>query len=150
MQLKHKDVYSYHPETGVYLGIAKAWESPLEPGKYLIPACATEEMPPETDDTQQAIWTGSAWEARETPKPEPEEPELPTKEELLERIRQIRNSKLAECDWTQLPDAPLTGASVGAWQEYRQALRDIPQTIDIESIAALDDVVWPVAPGGDA
>ena len=52
-----------------------------------------------------------------------------TEEEIAARnaaqaasIRASRNDKLAECDWTQLPDAPVDQA---AWAIYRQALRDV-------------------------
>lgn len=44
-------------------------------------------------------------------------------------LREIRNYKLMECDWTQLPNAPLTEAQVAAWTEYRQLLRDLPDVI---------------------
>jgi hypothetical protein len=37
-------------------------------------------------------------------------------------IRRLRNQRLADCDWTQLTDAPVDAA---AWAGYRQALRDI-------------------------
>jgi len=37
-------------------------------------------------------------------------------------IRSERNQYLAECDWTQLPDAPVDAAE---WAAYRQDLRDI-------------------------
>jgi Iap family predicted aminopeptidase len=37
-------------------------------------------------------------------------------------IRQIRNAKLTESDWTQVADAPVDKA---AWATYRQGLRDI-------------------------
>ena len=144
--MHYKAVYSYDPNTGKYQGTARAWESPLEPGVYLIPAHATEVEPPEVDENHQAIWNGESWDIKEIPvEPEPEKHE-PTKEELLEMIRQIRNEKLYECDWTQLPDAPLTNEQKQAWQEYRQALRDLPQTIDMEAISSLDDVVWPKCP----
>lgn len=43
-------------------------------------------------------------------------------------VRDHRNSLLSECDWTQIPDVPLTDEQRKAWQEYRQALRDIPET----------------------
>lgn len=52
-----------------------------------------------------------------------------TPEQIAERttaksndIRTERNRRLAECDWTQLPDAPV---DTSAWATYRQALRDI-------------------------
>ena len=42
--------------------------------------------------------------------------------EQAKSVRQTRVTKLAECDWTQLADAPVDKA---AWATYRQALRDI-------------------------
>jgi hypothetical protein len=44
-------------------------------------------------------------------------------------LKDIRNYKLLECDWTQLPNAPLTETQVAAWTEYRQLLRDLPDVI---------------------
>lgn len=38
------------------------------------------------------------------------------------QVRSLRNRLLAECDWTQLPDAPVNAQ---AWANYRQQLRDI-------------------------
>ena len=43
--------------------------------------------------------------------------------EQAKNVRDQRNQKLAECDWTQLADAPVDQA---AWSTYRQALRDVP------------------------
>jgi hypothetical protein len=37
-------------------------------------------------------------------------------------VREDRNHRLADCDWTQLPDAPVDHAE---WAAYRQALRDV-------------------------
>jgi hypothetical protein len=48
-----------------------------------------------------------------------------TPEETEDRAAQVRSQRtnmLAECDWTQLPDAPVDQA---AWAAYRQALRDV-------------------------
>lgn len=38
------------------------------------------------------------------------------------RVRTDRNARLAACDWTQLPDAPVDHA---IWAAYRQDLRDV-------------------------
>ena len=48
-----------------------------------------------------------------------------------------RNKKLLASDWTQLPDAPVDKE---AWAEYRQKLRDLPETTDTLN------VVWPDRP----
>lgn len=56
-------------------------------------------------------------------------------------VRRQRESLIASCDWTQIPDAPLTAAQRGAWVTYRQALRDVPAQAGFP--AAIN---WPVAP----
>lgn len=50
--------------------------------------------------------------------------EVPT-EWWIERMRIHRDRLLAECDWTQVTDAP---TDKDAWAAYRQALRDFPAT----------------------
>jgi len=53
-------------------------------------------------------------------------------------LRKERNYLLSECDWTQVPDAPVDSA---AWATYRQQLRDLPaNTTDPRN------VVWPEPP----
>lgn len=54
-------IHHYHPETGLYLGTETAFESPLEPGVFLIPAYATTEAPPE--GAQDVAFDGKAWQA---------------------------------------------------------------------------------------
>lgn len=63
------------------------------------------------------------------------------KQKAWDLLRARRNSKLAECDWTQVPDAPLNAQDKEAWRLYRKALRDMPETtLDPES------PVWPDKP----
>lgn len=52
-------------------------------------------------------------------------------------VRAERNKKLADCDWTQLPDVSVDTAS---WAAYRQELRDVTNQTDPFAI------VWPVEP----
>jgi len=59
--------------------------------------------------------------------------------EPLNDLRQVRDQKLAETDWTQNRDVTLSNDA--DWKTYRQALRDI--TKDYKS---LDDVKWPEKP----
>jgi hypothetical protein len=63
---------------------------------------------------------------------------------LQSYIRQVRNDKLTECDWTQMPDAPLTQAKKDEWITYRQELRDLPALY--ENATDFTSVVWPTAP----
>ena len=53
-------------------------------------------------------------------------------------VRSDRNERLAACDWTQLPDAPVDHT---VWTAYRQELRDATTQTGFPW-----DVVWPVAP----
>ncbi len=41
-------------------------------------------------------------------------------------MRLLRDGLLAQSDWTQLADSPLTGSKKTEWETYRQALRDFP------------------------
>lgn len=56
-------------------------------------------------------------------------------------IKSKRKEKLSDCDWTQLEDNTLSTEQRLAWSEYRQALRNIPQSYQLAQ-----DVVWPELP----
>lgn len=61
--------------------------------------------------------------------------------EQMRQLREERNLMLISSDWTQMPDAPLSDAARAAWREYRQALRDLPETAtDVTNPA------WPMPP----
>ena len=62
---------------------------------------------------------------------------LATQHTQWQIIRALRNTKLENCDWTQLPDAPVDAT---AWATYRQALRDITNQSDPFNI------IWPEEP----
>lgn len=66
----------------------------------------------------------------------------PSDETLLLSVRATRNQRLAECDWTQLPDAPVSEEQLTAWRTYRQALRDLPDGEGFDP----GDFTWPVRP----
>jgi len=57
--------------------------------------------------------------------------------------RTTRNKLLADSDWTQMNDSPLTNEVKTAWATYRQELRDLS---DLDAWPNLDDDDWPVAP----
>jgi len=47
------------------------------------------------------------------------------------QLRAERDSRLAQCDWTQIPDSPLDAQAKADYADYRQALRDLPEnTVD--------------------
>jgi hypothetical protein len=67
-----------------------------------------------------------------------------THDEKLVVVRASRDRKLAECDWTQYPDSPLTDEKRQEWVVYRQALRDFPETLTTGF--DLENIEWPTVP----
>jgi hypothetical protein len=63
-------------------------------------------------------------------------------------LRVIRNFNLQECDWTQIPDAPLSDTQKTEWQNYRQLLRNLPENIQDPKPLVLDSSHsdWPTKP----
>ena len=59
-------------------------------------------------------------------------------------IRTKRFVALAESDWTQLPDSPISEEMRTAYAQYRQAWRDLPA--NSTSINNIEDIQWPVKP----
>ena len=86
----------------------------------------------------------------------------PTEEELNAKVaelnaaepfnllRQERNKRIAETDWTQLKDIDLDIIRERNWKNYRQALRDLPANSNpkLDSFGKLDmsSVTWPDKP----
>jgi hypothetical protein len=95
------------------------------------PAHATNEVAEDAGYLQLADGTWKqAWRVRPA-----NEKEI---EQQARSVRADRNQRLAVCDWTQLPDAPVDQA---AWAAYRQALRDVTAQSGFPW-----SVVWPDAP----
>lgn len=62
------------------------------------------------------------------------------KNEKWEEVRDIRDNLLAQSDWTQFQDSPITGSLLTDWQTYRQGLRDITNQENPYSLT------WPTKP----
>ena len=60
-----------------------------------------------------------------------------TPEYKMQELKLERNRMLAYCDWTQANDSPLSDAKKKEWATYRQALRDITKTVDVDSITLI-------------
>lgn len=58
--------------------------------------------------------------------------------EQAKSVREQRNQKLKDTDWTQVADAPVDQV---AWATYRQALRDVPSQQGFPW-----QVQWPIEP----
>ncbi len=93
------------------------------------------------DNYMQLIWH----EENTIPKPTEEEIRAFDSEVSLElkwdKVKNQRNKLLSACDWTQLPDSPLSTEQKYSWAEYRQLLRDIPQ-----NQTDPDNITWPSTP----
>lgn len=74
---------------------------------------------------EYTIEVDSVWDAENRPEP--------SDEVKMAAIRQERNRLLAECDWTVLVDSPLTTTQQNNYKTYRQALRDLPETVDVDA-----------------
>ena len=76
------------------------------------------------------------WEDKEELKPTDEEIALKVKEleaaQPLKELREERNELLMETDYIMVSDYPHTDKQ--AWLDYRQALRDLPQTADLTNV----------------
>ena len=60
---------------------------------------------------------------------------------IKNNVRFNRNKLLADSDWTQLPDSPLSTSVKTEWATYRQTLRDLTDNIDSNG-----EVTYPTAP----
>lgn len=65
--------------------------------------------------------------------------------EQWKNLREYRESKLGQSDWTQVPDGPLDSTTKAAWATYRTKLRDIPSNAGAP--IQIPDADWPLAPG---
>ena len=70
------------------------------------------------------------------------------KTEPMRLLREERNRRLAECDWTQYRDVSLSNDA--DWKTYRQELRDLPSKstpkLDEYGILDVSSVTWPTKP----
>lgn len=87
----------------------------------------------------------STWRVRE-PRPSPHHSWLAgqwrlDRASMKEELRRVRNQRLRDSDWTQLPDAPANAQA--QWAAYRQSLRDLPNRFNGDR---LEEVEWPNKP----
>lgn len=136
--MQHKIVYQLDANN-VYLNTTEAWESPMEPGVFLIPAgCIDTDIPlPELVDQDHYVYwkDGNWWVGQNSP-----DPDAPTPESIA---REWRDAELARADVALLKvqDGMPNLGTVGDWRKYRVALRTWPEA---EGFPSLDS--RPVAP----
>jgi hypothetical protein len=99
---------------------------PINPFTHYVKDGVITAMSPKPSDNHQFNYADESWEL--------------TDEQAGTINREIRLELLVSCDWTQLPDSPLTDTKKSEWATYRQQLRDLDMTLNPNSI------VWPVEP----
>ena len=99
-------------------------------------------------------YSGLTWLDKSQTKPTEEEINAKIAEleaaEPMKLLREERNKRIAETDWTQLKDVDLDIIRERNWKNYRQALRDLPAKSNpkLDSLGNLDmsSVSWPDKP----
>ncbi len=99
-------------------------------------------------------YTNIHWDDETQTKPTEEEVNNKIEElkisEPFRLLREERNKRIAETDWTQLKDIDLDIIRERNWKNYRQALRDLPAKSNpkLNSFGGLDmsSVSWPDKP----
>lgn len=89
-----------------------------------------------THDATRGEYVTQVWDVRDMT---PAEKDAAT-EAQWGLVKNQRDGILYSCDWTQLPDVPLTPEQVAQWRVYRQEVRDVVNQPDPFNIT------WPVAP----
>ena len=61
----------------------------------------------------------------------------------IDELRELRNQKLSNSDWTQANDSPLSESDKTAWATYRQSLRDMTEGY---TTTAYENITFPTEP----
>ena len=110
------------PEPGESYLVLDAYQDPA--GHYVSHGHLAP-IPPSPSPTHEWDWSRKVWVYR---------PAIAARQ-----ARRQRDTLLAACDWTQLPDVPT--AAKAAWAAYRQALRDVTTQPGFP-----EEVTWPHPP----
>jgi len=92
-----------------------------------------------TPELVSGVWT-LKWETKDKPQEDIDQEKADNQAD----IRSDRGMELEQCDWTVLPDAPLSTDMVAKWKTYRQELRDITKQSTFSE--AVPSVTWPAKP----
>ena len=115
-------VYQYSQASGVEQ-IDGKWYTKYILGPVFTDTPATEETPAKTAAENEAAYKASK------------------DAEQAKSVRQSRDDKLKECDWVVIKNLETNSNIPGAWEVYRQALRDVPTQSGFPWT-----ITWPDAP----
>lgn len=133
--MKKKIVYQLDCN-GIYVGEAYAYESPLEPNVFHIPAGCVEDQPPTAKDGHIQVFKSGEWKQMPVPAPESIDSETGSID-----YRAMRDELLRETDIPVLRFLETGLAVPDILVSYRQALRDIPQQEGFP-----ENINWPEKP----
>lgn len=93
-----KTIYTYHPDTSIFVEATEANPSPLEPGVFLIPAHATDQPPPVVKEGQEAIFDKNTkqWTIRTIPQPTPSD----VKADMWNKIKTERDQRMFQGEYS--------------------------------------------------
>ena len=99
-------------------------------------------------------YSGIIWDDKNQTIPTEDEVDKKLKElqegESMALLREERNILLAQTDWTQFTDSPVTGTKKSEWKSYRQKLRDLTASsnpkLDSDGYLDMTSVTWPTKP----
>ena len=115
-------VYQYSQASGVEQ-IEGKWYT-----KYVLGPTFTDRPATDTEPAQTALEQETAYKASKDA-------------EQAKSVRASRDAKLAECDWIVIKNLELNANIPGAWEVYRQALRDVPAQAGFPWT-----ITWPESP----
>jgi hypothetical protein len=72
---------------------------------------------------------------------------IPVSEKRARFMERTRLNLLSQSDWTQVVDSPLSDELKAEYATYRQTLRDLPSTINWDTIESDSEITWPRQPG---
>jgi hypothetical protein len=143
-------IFHYHPDTFEFVGIGTADPDPLDPDNWLIPAYATETVPPAALAGKVVTFINGAWALVDVPTvPEPPAPPPPapwSPNRLLKVVkagREIALNRLAGIAFAA--DKGGDPVTVTACLAARQSLLDITKLPAV--LAATDDASLTAAIG---
>jgi hypothetical protein len=107
--------------------------------------------PPEVAENQTLNYLGWSQKSEQIGKPISTDWSVDNQsnEQCIESwIRPVRATLLAECDWTQTNDSPLSTEAKAEWAVYRTALRNMTDSFTEENpLTSYSQIVWPLKPG---
>lgn len=137
-------IYNFRPDNGSLISESDADESPLENGVFLIPANATNVVPPSVPDGKYAAFYNSAWHLLDRVVVEPEVI-AETTEQIIARYEAALDSKLDSVARMYRYDNRFTfalrAAYAGPWHDEAVTFATWMDTCNAQAYTLLQNVI---------